>query len=413
MAAEILLQHLLVNAPDPDEPLPLSNQPATLYGVTLSLLVVSCVFVAIRIWVRFRVMHEPGWDDFLVVLAAICNVSATACLLRSIKYGLGHHYLYIGIQNMGDYQKLFWVMNSVYIMETAIIKMSLLVQYLRIFKAGTMRWICLSMLGIVTAWGITYSFLSWFPCFPVQAFWDRLSYPNAKCYGFGFDFNDIESFVALFTSHTALNMVFDFTIFLTPMVLFTRPKLLRKNVLALAGIFAIGSVVVMISVWRLHSIVVHRAATQPYIDFTWWAPHALLLSCLEIDLAIMVASMPVFWPVMESSFSAIFVTHEVHITEHRRLEDDDELYELEEGKVAERKMSIRKGSLKSDSGNSREELTREPSNERKVEGVSDHYKDPYNIAQVDPFGVEATAGVIGVETNAHSTAEKPKWRGYE
>ncbi|PVI00608.1 hypothetical protein DM02DRAFT_562695 [Periconia macrospinosa] len=405
---DLLIQSLLLNAPDPNEPLPLSNQPATIYGITLTFLVVSCFFVALRLWVRFRVIHDPGWDDFLVVLACMCNITATAVLLRGIKYGLGRHYLYIGLETMVTYQKHFYVMNAVYVTETAIIKMSLLVQYLRVFKAGSMRWICLSLLGIITAWGFTYGFLTWVPCFPIQAFWDRFKYPNAKCYGFGFDFNKMNDFVGLFVSHTALNMVFDFTIFITPMVLFTTPKLKRKNIFALGGILAFGSIVVMISVWRLYTIIETQAATKPYLDFTWWAPKPLILSCLEIDLAIMVASMPVFWPVVESSFTAIFVTHEVQITEHRRLEDEDDVYELKEGKDGKRK-----NSLKSNSGNSQEELTKQSSDERKLDGVGDHYKDPYNIAQVDPFGIEASAGVIGVATNVDSTTEKPKWKGYQ
>lgn len=58
-------------------------------------------------------------------------------------------------------------MNAMYSSETAIIKMSLLVQYLRVFKAGSMRWICLSLLGIITAWGITYGFMTWVPCMAI------------------------------------------------------------------------------------------------------------------------------------------------------------------------------------------------------------------------------------------------------
>lgn len=75
----------------------------------------------------------------------------------------------------------------------------------------------------------------------MTAYWNRTSYPNATCYGFGFDFSKPGDFIGLFTSHTALNMVFDVTIFLTPMVLFTTPKLKRKNIISLAGIFVIGS----------------------------------------------------------------------------------------------------------------------------------------------------------------------------
>lgn len=97
----------------------------------------------------------------------------------------------------------------------------------------------MSLLILISAWGITYGFMAWVPCFPPKAYWLRHDYPYAKCYGFGFA--DPKDFTALFESHTALNMVFDITIFLTPMVLFSKPNLRKKNLLAMAGIFILGA----------------------------------------------------------------------------------------------------------------------------------------------------------------------------
>lgn len=57
-------------------------------------------------------------------------------------------------------------------------------------------------------------------------------------------------------------------------------------------------------------------------DFTWWYPEVLILSCLEIDFAIMCASMPIFWPTVAASFGQIFVTNEVRVTHHQRLDDN-------------------------------------------------------------------------------------------
>ncbi|KAF1960459.1 hypothetical protein CC80DRAFT_294371 [Byssothecium circinans] len=414
-AYKALVHHMIANAPDPNEELPISNRPETLYGSVIPFIILSWTAIGMRMFVRLRVMRDPGWDDYLVILAGCLNTAAASFVLYTIKHGLGHHYLYIGQKNMAVYQKFFYLANACYITEAALIKMSLLFQYLRIFKSGTMRWICLVMLGLVTIWGLAYGFLAWFPCFPVKAYWRRAEFPNAKCYGFGFDYFHIDDFVALFESHTALNMVFDIAIFTTPMVLFTRSQLRMSSLLSLAGIFLIGGVVVMISVWRLHSIILNRAATLPYIDFTWFAPITLILSCLEVNLAIVCASMPVFWPQIEKPFSAIFVTHEVHITEHRRLDDH---YELEDGKAS----TTRNGSVKSDGGRSTEGLTRKMSEDqrgvnrqtssggKKEARVSGHYRDPYNIAQIDPFGAEAATVGLGVETNVDSNAEKPKWR---
>lgn len=37
-------------------------------------------------------------------------------------------------------------------------------------------------------------------------------------------------------------MAFDLTVFITPMVLFTKPNLKTKNLLAMSGIFILGAV---------------------------------------------------------------------------------------------------------------------------------------------------------------------------
>jgi hypothetical protein len=132
----------------------------------------------------------------------------------------------------------FYIENSVYVTETALIKVSLLFQYLRIFKSGAMHWICLSLLAIISVWGLGYSLMAWVPCFPVSGYWNRTS--TTKCYGFGFE--NQTQFIALFESHTALNMLFDILVFITPLVLFTQPHLGLKNVLAMAGVFVFGGV---------------------------------------------------------------------------------------------------------------------------------------------------------------------------
>ncbi|KAL1612343.1 hypothetical protein SLS60_000569 [Paraconiothyrium brasiliense] len=234
--------------------------------------------------------------------------------------------------------------------------------------------------------------------FPPQAFYDKIAYPNAKCYGFGF-VND-QDFIGLFESHTALNMAFDFTVFITPMILFTKPNLKMKNLFAMSGIFILGAVVVFTSVWRLYSIVDNRAATSPYIDFTWWTPISIILSALEIDLAIMCASMPIFWPVIEESFAAIFVTREVQITEQRRYSFADRglAYELEHSDTMHRQASVKTQST------SRESLviTRLESGKN----VEEHYKDPYLAAQVDPF--REIAQEVAVKTDVEAK-KKDKW----
>lgn len=58
--------------------------------------------------------------------------------------------------------------------------------------------------------------------------------------------------------------------------------------------------------------------TITQFDFTFWLPEVLIFSCLEIDFAIISASMPIFWPSVMAAWTEIFVTQEVSVIHDRR-----------------------------------------------------------------------------------------------
>ncbi|XPS76820.1 hypothetical protein M3J09_008865 [Ascochyta lentis] len=116
-------------------------------------------------------------------------------------------------------------------------------------------------------------------------------------------------------------MFFDIVIFMVPLTEYFRPGLRRKQVLAMTGLFIMGSLVVLMAILRLWSTFKHSQDAIKSFDFTWWYPEVLIISCLEVDFAIMCASMPIFWPTVVANFNAIFVTKEVHITHQDRVQD--------------------------------------------------------------------------------------------
>lgn len=135
--------------------------------------------------------------------------------------------------------KWLYVQSASYYTTTALIKVSLLLQYLRLFRNGILRKICLILLILVSLWGSAFIFMAWFPCFPVSGFWNR-SQGNVKCYGFGF--GSVNGAYITFVSFAATNMFFDTIIFLIPMAEYLKPSLHRKQILALTGLFTLGSV---------------------------------------------------------------------------------------------------------------------------------------------------------------------------
>jgi hypothetical protein len=100
-----------------------------------------------------------------------------------------------------------------------------------------MRWVCITLIAIVSLWGLAFMFVGWFPCFPVRGAWQRNI--GAKCYGFGL--GNVHEFIMIFKIHSSSNMVLDVLVFLTPMVIFRTPTLKIKNLVAMAGVFTCGA----------------------------------------------------------------------------------------------------------------------------------------------------------------------------
>lgn len=138
------------------------------------------------------------------------------------------------------------------------------------------------------------------------------------------------------------------------------------------------------SVLRLWTAVRHKRHETSTLDFTWWYPLTMILASLEIDFAIICASIPIFWPLIANILPQIFVTQEVRVTHHQRLPDNNNPdYELD-----------RAYSVKSSGGDSQENLRE----------AREHKKTDYS----DPFIVDHVTGKL--ENNAQVVCEKQKKR---
>jgi hypothetical protein len=154
-----------------------------------------------------------------------------------VKNGIGQHLIYI-LATLPTAMKWFYVANAAYTSTTVCIKLSLLCQYLRLFRESYRRVIVLVLLVVVILWGGAFSFLAWFPCFPISGFWNKTMIPPAKCYAFGYRTTaEAKSTLLAFAGS---NMFLDLVVFLVPLTEYFRPDLRRKQVLAMTGLFAVG-----------------------------------------------------------------------------------------------------------------------------------------------------------------------------
>lgn len=140
-----------------------------------------------------------------------------------------------------DRDKGFYVANSAYVMSTTLIKVSLLLQYLRVFKSPILRTVCYFLLITTSLWGFAYSFLAWVPCVPVYDFWSlTLAESDKTCFGYGSSTRG--RFVETYLSHAGVNMTLDILILSLPIYLISKKIDAPISRTALLGLLLGGSV---------------------------------------------------------------------------------------------------------------------------------------------------------------------------
>jgi len=131
-----------------------------------------------------RLLHlQPGfhgWIHWLYAAPALNHISWTNSV-AAIYTGLGEHILYVGADRLVLMMKYLYLNMASYYMCAGLVKLSLLCQYLRMFKSGVLRTTCLVLLYTTGFWTLFWFMQGWFPCFPVSGFWDRQQLPPPKC----------------------------------------------------------------------------------------------------------------------------------------------------------------------------------------------------------------------------------------
>ncbi|KAL5113419.1 hypothetical protein ACEQ8H_008716 [Pleosporales sp. CAS-2024a] len=302
--------------PDPNAPVLVGNRRSTVYGVTIPFQVLSLLAVLFRLYIRLRVVREPGSDDVLIAVAAILKLACLAAFFGGIQSGMGKQLIF-NLENLQHTLVWFYITNAAYITTTVCVKLSLVCQYLRLFREGYRQPLVKSLLMLVSLWGGAFIFMGWFPCFPVSGTWNKYMSAPATCYGFGY--RTVDEAKNMLFAFSGSNMAFDIAIFVIPLTEYFKPGLKRKQILAMTGLFALGSIVILMAILRLWSGAKYNNMPT-MLNFTWWMPEVLTFSCLEVDFAIMCASMPIFWPSVMAAWTEILVTSEVTVVHNSRSE---------------------------------------------------------------------------------------------
>ncbi|CAG8011374.1 unnamed protein product [Penicillium salamii] len=236
----------------------------------------ATLITAIRIYTRTFLVKKMGSDDYVILVSLAFSWIFFGLLVGEVYHGMGEHYAIIPAAVYKAQMICFWA--SVPIYQTSLIstKMSILLQYKRVFSTPRMRLACWLLIGFLGAYGTWTIVSAWANCVPLAKFWD----PTLP--GFCLDKK------ALWFSNSAIHILTDIIILLYPMPVLKSLQLPKKQKFALMAVFALGGFVLVTSVLRLQSLLVISNSSDPTYDNVG----AAAWSAVECNVAIICACLP-------------------------------------------------------------------------------------------------------------------------
>ncbi|KAL6708296.1 hypothetical protein ACN47E_003220 [Coniothyrium glycines] len=256
-------------------------------SLIITFTIISFVCVCLRIFTRIKYMGRAiGWEDHTIVVSMLFSIITAIFQILQANAGNGRHAMFIpfpeGVIRILRY--LYWSI-IFYNLSLTFTKISILLQYGRIFTVREMRIPLHITMAICIAWGITTILTSIFTCVPVNAYWQILEQAKATC---------IRN-KTIWYVNASINIFTDVIIAVLPVRVIWRLQVPMKQRVALLGILTIGWFVCIVSVLRLHALVVLAAHPD---DNTWYSSATAYWSAIESNLAIVCASLPALKPLI-------------------------------------------------------------------------------------------------------------------
>ncbi|KAI0851348.1 hypothetical protein F5Y00DRAFT_259885 [Daldinia vernicosa] len=258
-----------------------TNGPTTA-AVASVLSGVSFCFICLRGYVRSRLIHALGIDDWIIFITWILTCGFTVVTAIQTTWGLGmKHVDDMPPQNIYPFGQLELAGFSLYILSILGFKLSLLVSYFRFVPQGMCKYGVTCVLVSCTLFHLSCLIVQLNQCHPIAKKWDP-TVPG-RC------INQIPYYMA----SSALAVVFDFAVMFLPLPVILKTKIqLRKKVMLL-GLFALGFFITGIQIIRIQFL---KDLSNPLNS----GP-VVLWSTVEANLGVIVACIPVLSPLFKQN----------------------------------------------------------------------------------------------------------------
>jgi hypothetical protein len=151
---------------------PIRNKSKPYYALSVSFGTLSGAIVALRLVSKFLINSELGLDDYFIAFTLGAGIPSSILTVHGIiSNGLGRDIWTITPKQITDFVHIFYAMEILYFAQVALLKLSLLFFYLRIFPGPNIRRLLWATIIFDVCFGTIFVFLAIFQCRPISYYW--------------------------------------------------------------------------------------------------------------------------------------------------------------------------------------------------------------------------------------------------
>ncbi|KAJ5111961.1 hypothetical protein N7532_000006 [Penicillium argentinense] len=275
----------------------LEGRSKPIFVVTITFLCVSFIAVALRCFVRLKLVKAFGWDDGSMVFVMALNIWFATCGIAGSIYGIGKKFdefdssaeikraLFVNFPKIiHPTIKWWWLGQSAYVWVVTITKISVAMSILRFTMRQLHSAIMYAIIGVTSAIDIAFWFVLMLQCQPVREFWQRTG--QGHCINTDYVIN-----VAYLYSATAC--ICDFMLVVTAGHLLKDLPMTRRTQWGLTGIISMGCIASAAVVARIPYLHNYKDS-----DFLYATANISILSNIEAGLGITAGSLNTVRPLV-------------------------------------------------------------------------------------------------------------------
>ncbi|KAH7086473.1 hypothetical protein FB567DRAFT_629530 [Paraphoma chrysanthemicola] len=268
------------------------NKASEILSIIIIFPALALMVVALRLYTRIYIIKSFSHDDIAIILAMALSIVSSSLQGMQVYHGLGRHTEIASGAQIVETLKALYGSIICWVIAIALVKTSIVVQYLRITTEKRIRIVCWTFLCCSNMYYTAILFVSIFECVPIRSYWDR-QVPG-RCINRAVNYYGTAVF----------NILSDLTLLIIPFFILRHTVMARRQKFTLAIILGLGSFATIASSCRIPALYTILNTK----DFMWDSAGAAMWSTMELNAGILCASLATLRAFIMKLWPRIFLT---------------------------------------------------------------------------------------------------------